>query len=227
MTRIIALGAVIRGETPHFDYVAGEAARGLQQVALETGAGRVRRSDHRYAGAGRSTRRRPRRTWNKGYDAAMTAIEMARFGEMRSASTNMPARHRSRQRALQVLFLWDIRKQPIEDAIASFYETLVERRKISPSPPLPDEFMEALVRGASANAPQIDRHITEKSEHWRLERMPAVDRNILRLAVYEMKELETPAPVVIDEALELARQFSGDESVAFINGVLDAVHRER
>ena len=57
--------------------------------------------------------------------------------------------------------------------------------------------------------------------------MPAVDRNILRLAVYEMSELSTPAPVVIDEALELARQFSGDESVSFINGVLDAVHREQ
>ena len=55
--------------------------------------------------------------------------------------------------------------------------------------------------------------------------MPAVDRNILRLAVYEMTEVGTPAPVVIDEALELARQFSGDESVSFINGVLDAVHR--
>jgi N utilization substance protein B len=56
--------------------------------------------------------------------------------------------------------------------------------------------------------------------------MPAVDRNILRLAVYEMTDLATPAPVVIDEALELARQFSGDESVSFINGVLDAVHRD-
>ena len=57
--------------------------------------------------------------------------------------------------------------------------------------------------------------------------MPAVDRNILRLAVYEMSELKTPAAVAIDEALDLARQFSGDESVAFINGVLDAVSREK
>ncbi len=71
----------------------------------------------------------------------------------------------------------------------------------------------------------IDQRIQEKSENWRLERMPAVDRNILRLAVYEMTGVGTPAPVVIDEALELARQFSGDESVSFINGVLDAVHR--
>ena len=136
----------------------------------------------------------------------------------------MPARHRSRQRALQVLFLWDIRKQPIEEAIASFYDTLSSEED-QPEPTAPDEFMETLVRGASANAPEIDLRITEKSANWRLERMPAVDRNILRLAIHEMSDLGTPAPVVIDEALELARQFSGDESVSFINGVLDAVNR--
>jgi len=136
----------------------------------------------------------------------------------------MPARHRSRQRALQVLFLWDQRKQGIDEAISSFYETL-DPEEDQPDRTDPDEFMEELVRGASEKAPDIDRQIIEKSEHWRLERMPAVDRNILRLAVYELNELKTPPPVVIDEALELARQFSGDDSVSFINGVLDAVHR--
>jgi transcription antitermination protein NusB len=136
----------------------------------------------------------------------------------------MPARHRSRQRALQVLFLWDQRKQPINEAISSYYATL-ENEDEPVGTEESDEFMEALVRGASEQAPEIDRRITEKSENWRLERMPAVDRNILRLAVYEMTDVGTPAPVVIDEALELARQFSGDESVSFINGVLDAVYR--
>jgi len=136
----------------------------------------------------------------------------------------MPARHRSRQRALQVLFLWDQRKQEIGEAISSFYETLGSEEE-QPSGTPPYEFMETLVRGAAAKSSEIDERITEKADHWRLERMPAVDRNILRLAVYEMNELQTPAPVVIDEALELARQFSGDESVSFINGVLDAVHR--
>ncbi len=136
----------------------------------------------------------------------------------------MPARHRSRQRALQVLFLWDQRRERIDDAISAFYETLSSEED-EPKRQAPDEFMEKLVRGASEKAMDIDKRISEKSEHWRLERMPAVDRNILRLAVYEMNELKTPAPVVIDEALELARQFSGDESVSFINGVLDAVHR--
>ena len=137
----------------------------------------------------------------------------------------MPARHRSRQRALQVLFLLDLRKQAIEEALASFYDTL-DSEEPEPLRAAPDEFMEELVRGAAGKTADIDRRIAEKSEHWRLERMPAVDRNILRLAVYEMSEIKTPAPVVIDEALELARQFSGDESVSFINGVLDAVHRD-
>ena len=136
----------------------------------------------------------------------------------------MPARHRSRQRALQVLFLWDQRKQAIDEAISAFYETLGDETD-QPKTSSPDEFMEALVRGASQKAEDIDRRISEKSENWRLERMPAVDRNILRLAIFEMGELKTPAPVVIDEALELARQFSGDESVSFINGVLDAVNK--
>jgi N utilization substance protein B len=136
----------------------------------------------------------------------------------------MVARHRSRLRALQVLYQWDLRKQPVDDAIASFYDTLYSEE---PEPRLArDEFMEELARGTSERAADIDRRIAEKAENWKLERMPLVDRNILRMAIYEMSRKETPAAVVIDEALELARQFSGDESVPFINGVLDAVHRD-
>jgi N utilization substance protein B len=86
--------------------------------------------------------------------------------------------------------------------------------------------MEELAKGASEMAPDIDHRISQKSAHWKLERMPIVDRNILRLAIYEMSRQDTPPAVVIDEALELARQFSGDESVSFINGVLDAIHKE-
>jgi N utilization substance protein B len=136
----------------------------------------------------------------------------------------MAARHRSRKRALQVLFEWDMRREPVDRAIAHYYETLYSEE--SEKEPKPDRFMEELVRGAVANAEQIDKTIEAKSEHWRLERMAAVDRNILRLAIYELSLHSVPAPVVIDEALELARQFSGDESLSFINGVLDAVHRQ-
>ena len=136
----------------------------------------------------------------------------------------MPARHRSRQRALQVLYQWDMTKQPVAQAISSFYETLYsDEEKLAPGR---DEFMEELVTGTSQMATAIDDRIVAKSENWKLDRMPVVDRNILRLAIYEMSRQETPAAVVIDEALELARQFSGEESVGFVNGILDAVHRE-
>lgn len=137
----------------------------------------------------------------------------------------MPARHRSRQRALQVLFSWDQGAKNVDDCIAAFYETLGSDES-EPTPTPPDEFMEALVRGTASKAAQIDQRIVAKSDNWRLERMPIVDRNILRLAVYEMTETDTPAAVVIDEALELARQFSTDDSAAFVNGVLDAIRRQ-
>ena len=136
----------------------------------------------------------------------------------------MPARHRSRKRALQVLFEWDVRGGSVDSAISHFYDSLYSEE--DEKQPKPDRFMEELARGTVANAENIDKHIEAKSEHWRLSRMAVVDRNILRLAIYELKQNAVPAPVVIDEAIELARQFSNDESVSFINGVLDAVHRQ-
>jgi transcription antitermination protein NusB len=136
----------------------------------------------------------------------------------------MAARHRSRKRALQVLFEWDVRGGSVDSAISHFYDSLYSEE--DEKKPKPDRFMEELARGTVANAESIDKHIEAKSEHWRLSRMAVVDRNILRLAIYELKQNAVPAPVVIDEAIELARQFSNDESVSFINGVLDAVHRQ-
>lgn len=123
------------------------------------------------------------------------------------------------------MFLWDQRQGSIDEAMREFYSTL-HSEEDDPKVTDPDAFTEQLVRGASMNVSDLDARITSKSANWRLERMPAVDRNILRLAVYEMSSTDTPAPVVIDEALELAREFSTDESVAFINGVLDALHRD-
>jgi len=118
-------------------------------------------------------------------------------------------------------------KQPVAQAISSFYDTLYSDESEDEEEPQPgrDEFMEELVKGTSEMAADIDHRISSKSENWRLERMPTVDRNILRMAIYEMSRQETPPAVVIDEALELARQFSGEESVSFINGILDAVHK--
>lgn len=87
-------------------------------------------------------------------------------------------------------------------------------------------FVESLVRGTVERQPEIDEMIKKHLEHWRIERMATVDRNILRLATYELMFTVTPPAVVIDEALELARRFSNDESVQFVNGVLDAAHKE-
>jgi N utilization substance protein B len=133
----------------------------------------------------------------------------------------MPSRRRSRQRALQLLFLWDARRQPLEDVFHAYFDTLYSEEH-----PERDVFATELVRGTVAHLKELDERITKHAEHWRMERMPAVDRNILRLAVYELTHGETPAAVTIDEALELARKFSGEESVQFVNGVLDAIHRE-
>ncbi len=133
----------------------------------------------------------------------------------------MSSRRRSRQRALQILFLWDAQRQPVQEAIDAFYNTLFAEEH-----PERGAFVDQLVQGTVAHLDDVDERIRRHAEHWRMERMPVVDRNLLRLAVYEMTHQDTPAPVVIDEALELARKFSGEESVQFVNGVLDAVHRE-
>ena len=122
---------------------------------------------------------------------------------------------------MQILYSFDARKQPVEEAIDAYYDTLYLEEG-----PERDPFVADLVRGTIEHLPEVDGRISRHAEHWRMERMPAVDRNILRLAVYEMTRGGTPAAVAIDEALELARKFSGEESVQFINGVLDAVHRE-
>jgi N utilization substance protein B len=139
----------------------------------------------------------------------------------------MAARHRSRKRALQILFEWDMRgADPVDQAIQHYYDTLHSEETEQDTRLKPDRFMEELVRGTVAGSAAIDKKIEEKAQHWRLARMAVVDRNILRLAIYEMEQRALPAPVIIDEALELARQFSGDESLSFINGVLDAIYRQ-
>jgi N utilization substance protein B len=133
----------------------------------------------------------------------------------------MASRRRSRQRALQILFSWDARRRPVEDAINEYYDALYAEER-----PERDPFAADLVRGAVEHLEEIDARISRHAEHWRMERMPGVDRNILRLSVYEMTHVGTPGPVAIDEALELARKYSNEESVQFVNGVLDAVRRE-
>jgi N utilization substance protein B len=134
----------------------------------------------------------------------------------------MTSRRKARECALQMLFQWDLGKDAVEKVEQLFWSNT---RRIEDD--AQRAFANQLFLGAVAAAEEIDRLIASHAEHWRMDRMPAVDRNILRLAIYEMTHYrETPPAVVINEALEIARRFSGDESVQFINGVLDSVRKE-
>jgi transcription antitermination protein NusB len=136
----------------------------------------------------------------------------------------MSSRRTSRHRAVQVLYQCDMRSLPADQAITAFYGGLYSEENAEQ--PEEDPFMEALVRGATEKKADIDGRLAKYSERWRIERMPAVDRNILRMAIFEMMQGQTPPAVVIDEAIELARKFSGEGSAAFINGVLDSIRKE-
>lgn len=133
----------------------------------------------------------------------------------------MGTRRKSRELALQMLFQADMGKQSRDQVERTFW---AERQDL-------DEevrgFAEDLFRVAEDRAEDIDKIIERHAENWRMDRMAAVDRNILRAGVAEFLGFpKTPRPVIINEALEIARRFSSPESVQFINGVLDSVARE-
>lgn len=133
-------------------------------------------------------------------------------------------RHRSREAALQMLYAWEVAGLSGDDLTTIFWREHGEELGLSPRG---RAFAEQLVRGAARDVTAVDPLIAEAMEHWRLSRLSLVDRLILRLAVYELRhEPDTPAPVVINEALELARTFGSDESVRFVNGVLDGIRRK-
>ena len=122
-----------------------------------------------------------------------------------------------------MLFLWDVNRETAEQSSAAYYDLVNQAEGGAPGG---DSFAEALFRSVLAARPGLDERIGRHAEHWRIERMPVVDRNILRMAVCEMAEMDTPPAIAIDEAIELARRFSNEESAQFVNGVLDAVRRD-
>ena len=130
-------------------------------------------------------------------------------------------RRKARELAMQMLFQGDLGKQTPEQVAKTFWvareESDVEVRG----------FAEDLYRVATLRAEEIDELISKHLVKWRIERMPGVDRNVLRLACAEMLGFKgTPFPIVINEALEIARRYSAPESVSFLNGVLDAMAKE-
>ncbi|HEV2499408.1 MAG TPA: transcription antitermination factor NusB [Terriglobia bacterium] len=131
----------------------------------------------------------------------------------------MPSRRKARELALQMLFQWDLGQHPPDEVLSSF----LDPRKLDPDT---EAFARSLFEGAVKESAALDSTARAQAQHWRLERMAAVDRNIIRLALYEMFHVpENPPAVIINEALELARRFSSVDSVDFINGVLDAARK--
>lgn len=131
----------------------------------------------------------------------------------------MASRRKSRELALQMLYQWEVGKHSPAHVVATFFAT---EKKDGPAETLARRLFEGTVEDISP----IDQLLREHAAHWRLERMAAIDRNVLRLALFELlHQSETPAAVVINEALEIARRFSGEGSAAFVNGVLDAVRK--
>lgn len=111
---------------------------------------------------------------------------------------------------------------PVEASGVAF-DRIVEHFDV---PKVAMEFARRLVAGVASRASELDTLVGQHARNWRVERMAAVDRNVLRLGAFELRETDTPVPVVIDEAVDLARRFGGDTSPSFVNGVLDAIARE-
>lgn len=140
--------------------------------------------------------------------------------ELNDKSTG--TRHKAREATLQMLFAVDMSPEDPEVLTHNYWselgdEAIDERTR---------DFANSLVKGTLKNISSIDDCIKVRAEHWRIERMAIVDRNVLRLAVFEFLYFDTPETVSINEALELARKFSSYEATQFINGVLDAIRQD-
>jgi N utilization substance protein B len=134
----------------------------------------------------------------------------------------MGARRKARICALQMLFQYDIAQPRVDELTNSYWEAFGDEMGN-----VAREFSNNLAMGAISRLDEIDDLIKRRAEHWRIQRMAVVDRNILRLAIYEfLYEGDTPKTVVINEALEIARRFSTFEATQFINGILDAIKRD-
>jgi len=131
----------------------------------------------------------------------------------------MGRRRRAREYAVQILFQLDLAQEEVDRALVRFWEG-------RGAPPDLRAFTEELVRGTMARRDELDRMLQGASENWRVERMPVVDRNILRLALFELQHhAQAPPAVILDEAIEIAKRYGDVDSGPFVNGVLDAVRR--
>ena len=119
---------------------------------------------------------------------------------------------------MQMLFQWDMSQQITEKLEETFWKNAKAAAQTR-------TFANQLFEGAAHDAKQLDELISKHAENWRLERISAIDRAILRLAMHEMRATDTPAKVVINEAVDLAKKFSSEEAGGFVNGILDAYRK--
>jgi len=134
----------------------------------------------------------------------------------------MGSRRKARECALQMLFAADVSEARADELVRTYWAELCDAELEEPA----REFATRLASGTLANLTALDERIRSRAEHWRISRMAIVDRNVLRLAVYEFLHEPTPRTVTINEALEIARRFSTYEATQFINGILDAIKRD-
>ena len=134
----------------------------------------------------------------------------------------MGSRRKARECALQMLFAADFAEAVPEEVLKTYWAELGDTDVEETA----REFATRLAAGTLSQLESLDERIRSRAEHWRISRMAIVDRNILRLAVYEFLHEPTPRTVAINEALEIARRFSTYEATQFINGILDAIKRD-
>jgi len=133
----------------------------------------------------------------------------------------MTPRHHAREAALQILYFWEIGGAEPDQAIDAFFAEHQPDAEESAR-----AFAATIVHGTIGSIPDLDALIVQHAHNWRLERLAVIDRLILRMAIWELQhEPDTPPAVVLDEAIELARTFGTDESVKFVNGVLDGIKK--
>ncbi len=130
----------------------------------------------------------------------------------------MPLRTKAREFAMQMLFQWDVSQQDVTRLELKFW-------KAAKAADSTREMADKLFEGAVQEVGTLDEIITKHADNWKIERLAAIDRAVLRLAIHELRVGETPFKVVLNEAVDLAKKFSSEDSGAFVNGVLDAVYK--
>ena len=130
----------------------------------------------------------------------------------------MSLRSKGREFAMQMLFQWDMSEQDPRKLEVKFWRNAKAAENTK-------AFANRLFEGAAKEAAALDETITKHAENWKIERLSAIDRAILRLGIYELRSTDTPPKVVMNEAVDLAKKFSSEDAGSFVNGILDAAYK--